>query len=107
MKCFLFMSLFNQLGKTQLGDINTPMKTSHLKVKVRFVNNLTVLGAKVVDFLMYSFNCYLSKTRRHPKAFTRDMFVYERITCMFNSNGKLNSVCNRCVQERRRCSVKE
>ena len=24
------MSLFNQLGKTQLGDINTPMKTSHL-----------------------------------------------------------------------------
>ena len=28
----LLTSLFNLLGKTQLGDINTTTKTSHLKV---------------------------------------------------------------------------
>ena len=38
---------------------------------------------------------FLFATRRRPKAFTRDVWVYERITGMLDGNEKLSSVSNK------------
>ena len=45
--------------------------------------------------------------KKTPEGLNAGCVGIERITGMLDGNGKLSSVCNKCVQERRRCSVKE
>ena len=67
-----------------------------------------LIERKREEFIKKSFMIPIIRiNKKTPEGVYAGCVGIERITGMLDGNGKLSSVCNKCVQERRRCSVKD
>ena len=93
-------------------NIESAIKLSSMSESTVELGSLTLarnddFRLNVLKTLLRLPRVFLDLNKKTPEGVYAGCVGFRKITGMLDGNGKLCSVCNKCVQERRRCSVKD